>query len=192
MKQKIFRAALLALALSAFSPAFSPSPALAAETALKPEINPPGDIPDSQVFVRFTSPSGYSIKVPEGWARRDTGAETVFSDKYNRIALTVTDLAQPLDLALAKARLAPEIEQTGRAVKITKVVAAKLKGGDAVRVIYESNSEPNSVTNKQVRQENERYYFAKNGKLASLDLSAPKGADNVDQWQLISSSFRWK
>jgi hypothetical protein len=42
-----------------------------------------------------------------------------------------------------------------------------------------------------VREENEAFYFAKNGKLVLLQLSAPKGADNVDQWKLISSSFRW-
>ena len=28
--------------------------------------------------------------------------------------------------------------------------------------------------------------------LASLDLSAPLGADNVDQWQLMSNSFQWQ
>jgi hypothetical protein len=169
-----------------------PAFAAGAETAVKPEVNPPGDIPDSQVFTRFDSPDGFSLKVPEGWARSDAPNQTVFNDKFNRIALNTSSLAQALDLAYAKATLAPDIEKTGRAVKILKVLGQKLKAGDAIRVIYESNSEPNSVTNKQIREENERFYFAKNGKLVSLDLSAPKGADNVDQWKLISSSFRWK
>jgi hypothetical protein len=43
-----------------------------------------------------------------------------------------------------------------------------------------------------VREENERFFYAGKSKLVQLTLSAPKGADNVDQWKLISSSFRWK
>lgn len=181
-----------ALVLTVLASSSAPVFAAGAETAITPEVNPPGDIPDSQVFIRFESPAGFSLKVPEGWARTDAPNQTVFNDKYNRIALGIGDLAQPLDLSFGKATLAPEIEKSGRAVKIIKVLDVKLKAGNAIRVIYESNSEPNSVTNKQIREENERFFFAKDGKLVTLDLSAPKGADNVDQWKLISSSFRWK
>ena len=102
-----------------------------------------------------------------------------------------SDLATPLDLAYAKQTLAPEIEK-GRAVKIDKISDVVLKGGNAVKITYSENSEPNSVTNKQIRMESERYFFTKNGKLVVIYLSAPLGADNVDQWQLMSSSFRWK
>jgi hypothetical protein len=164
----------------------------AAETAVTPEVSPPGDIPDNQVFITFTSPAGFSVKVPEGWARKDGDKETVFSDKYNRIALAVGSASQPLDMAYAKSTLAPEIEKSGRAVKITEIAEIKLKPGRTVKIAYDANSEPNEVTNKQVRQENERFYFAKDGKLVTLSLTAPKGADNVDQWKLISASFRWK
>ena len=162
------------------------------ETAITPEVNPPGDIPDSQVFIRFDSPDGFSLKVPEGWARSDAEHQSTFNDKYNRIAITTSDWTKPLDMAIANDTLVPAIEKAGRAVKIAKIITVKLKSGDAIRVIYESNSEPNAVTNKQVREENETFYYARNGKLVRLDLSAPKGADNVDQWKLISSSFRWK
>ena len=164
----------------------------AAETAVAPEVSPPGDIPDNQAFITFTSPAGFSIKVPEGWARKDGANETVFSDKYNRIALTIGSLPQPLDLAYAKLALAPEIEKSGRAVKIVGVSEVKLRAGKTVKIAYDANSAPNDVTNKQIRQENERFYYAKGGVLVSLSLTAPKGADNVDQWKLISSSFRWK
>jgi hypothetical protein len=80
----------------------------------------------------------------------------------------------------------------GRAVRVTAVKHVKLPAGEAIRIVYTSNSEPNAVTNKQVRLENERYLFFKDGKLVTLELYAPKGADNVDQWQLMSNSFRWK
>jgi hypothetical protein len=42
------------------------------EHPIAPEKNPPGDIPDNQVFVEYRSPLGFAIKVPEGWARRQT------------------------------------------------------------------------------------------------------------------------
>ncbi|HTN97965.1 MAG TPA: hypothetical protein VL101_13405 [Nordella sp.] len=163
-----------------------------AETAVTPEVSPPGDIPDSQVFITFTSPDGFSIKVPEGWARQDGAHETVFADKYNRIVLLARDLPQALDLAYAKSALVPEIEAQGRAVTIIGVKEVALKSGKAIEIAYDANSEPNDVTGKQVRQENERFYYAKSGKLVALSLTAPKGADNVDQWKLISTSFRWK
>jgi hypothetical protein len=166
--------------------------ATAAENAVTPEVSPPGDIPDNQVFITFTSPAGFAIKVPEGWARVDGAKETVFSDKYNRISLTTASAPQAIDMAYAKSMLAPEIEKSGRAVRITEIAEVKLRSGRTVKIAYDANSEPNEVTNKQVRQENERFYFAKNGRLVMLSLTAPKGADNVDQWRLISSSFRWK
>jgi hypothetical protein len=167
-------------------------PALSAETAVKPEINPPGDIPDSQVFVTYASPSGYSLKVPEGWARAEHGEETVFSDKYNRISVTVTPLAGKLDMALIKGELLTRLQETGHAPKVGKLRTVKLPAGEAFEVAYTENSAPNPVTNKQIRMENERFYLSQGGKLAMLDLSAPQGADNVDQWKLISTSFRWK
>lgn len=45
------------------------------------EKNPPGDIPDDQAFVTFKSPLGFSIRVPEGWARRDLAGGVTYSDK---------------------------------------------------------------------------------------------------------------
>ena len=68
----------------------------------------------------------------------------------------------------------------------------KLPAGPAVKVVFTSNSNPNPVTNKQIRLESERFYMQRNGKLAELTFSAPAGADNVDQWVLMSKSFRWK
>jgi hypothetical protein len=181
-----------ALALELLVPSVASVFAASIEAPVAAEVSPAGDIPDNQVFVPFDSPAGFSLQVPEGWARTDAGNQTVFTDKYNRISLEVRDLSQTLDLALVKAKLVPEIEQSGRAVKIQDILETKLNAGTAIRVIYESNSEPNAVTNKQVRLQDERFFFANGQKLVALDLSAPKGADNVDQWSLISSSFRWK
>src|SRR5262245_5381289 len=44
--------------------------ALPTQGAIATEDNPPGDIPDNQAFVPYTSANGgYAISMPEGWAR---------------------------------------------------------------------------------------------------------------------------
>lgn len=166
--------------------------AAGAEAPVTPEVSPPGDIPDNQAFITYSSPAGFSIKVPEGWARKDGGNSTVFNDKYNHISLVVRDSSQDVDEAYAKSVLVPELEKNGRAISKIAISTVKLKAGKIIKLAYDSNSEPNAVTNKQVREENEKFFYVNKGKFVELTLSAPKGADNVDQWKLISSSFRWK
>lgn len=84
------------------------------------------------------------------------------------------------------------MEAAGKAVKVAGVRAVKVSGGNAILISYTSDSEPNAVTNKQVRLENRRYLYFRSGKLAALDLYAPFGADNADQWRMMSQSFRWQ
>ena len=162
------------------------------EAPVAAEVSPPGDIPDNQSFVTFTSPSGFSIKVPEGWARKDDGAKTTFSDKYNHLVLQSSDAAQTVSEAFAKSSLVPDLQKNGRAVDKISVKTLALRSGPVVVLQYDSNSEPNAVTNKQIREENESLYFAKANQLITVTLSAPKGADNVDQWNLMANSFQWK
>jgi hypothetical protein len=159
----------------------------AAENPVKGEKNPPGDIPDDQVFVAYASPLGFALKVPEGWARTDRADGVIFADKYGKIEVTLTtgDLPTPNTAADA-------VKASRRAVDIKKAETADRPAGKAVYVAFDSNSEPNVVTNKQIRLENDRYVFAKGGRVASLTFSAPKGADNVDQWLLMSKSFQWR
>ena len=162
------------------------------ESAVAPEVNPPGDIPDTQAFVVYKSaPGGYSLDVPEGWSRTENGANVSFVDKLDGVKVTVTPASSAATSTTARSSEAKQIQQTGRAVQITSVQDVKLPSGPAVRIQYTSNSDPNPVTNKQLRLENEAYLYFKNGKLVTLTLWAPKGADNVDQWQRMSKSFRW-
>ena len=168
------------------------SPAFAQETLVAPEKNPPGDIPDDQVFVTFTSPSGFSLKVPEGWSRAQTEGGVRFFDKYDIIEAVLGQSDTAATAASAKNKEVPELLKSGRAVKVTAIKDAKLTAGPAVRISYLSNSEPNAVTGKQIRLEHERFIIFKAGKTVTLDFAAPAGADNVDQWQLISNSLRWK
>ncbi len=166
--------------------------AMAQEQPVAPEANPPGDIPDSQVFVAYTSQLGFLLSVPEGWARTDRADGAQFADKYDTVDISVASAPNQPTVQTVRASDVGVLEKTGRAVKIVSVKSVTLPAGKAVLIRYASNSAPNTVTGKQIRLENDRYLFFKAGRLATLDLSAPAGADNVDQWKLMSESFRWR
>jgi hypothetical protein len=174
------------------TPSGSPAPAPSTEKPLAPETSPVGDIPDTQAFVSYKSSLGsYSFKAPEGWARSEQGSGVSFIDKFDGVSAAVEQAAKAPTAATVKSNQAAALVKNGRAVKIIDIKTVKLPGGVAVWVKFESNSEPNPVTNKQIRQENQSYYFYKNGNLAIFTVWAPLGADNVDQWKLMSDSFRW-
>jgi hypothetical protein len=174
------------------SSASSETPAASNEKPLAPEKSPVGDIPDTQAFVSYkSSQGGYSFKAPEGWARTEQATGVSFIDKFDGVMVAVEQAAKAPTVATVKDNQAAALVKNGRAVKIIDIKAVKLPGGDAVWVKFESNSEPNPVTNKQIRQENQSYYFYKNGSLATFTVWAPLGADNVDQWKLMSDSFGW-
>ncbi len=165
---------------------------IAAETPAMAEKNPPGDIPDSQVFIDYHSPLGFTLKVPEGWARKDGPDGVSFIDKLDGVVVMVSSANKAPNVESVLRDYVPMMEKSGHAVKVGSVRMVKLPAGDAVLISYSSNSEPNPVTNKQVRLENHRYLYFRAGKLAELDLYSPFGADNVDQWRLMSQSFRWQ
>ena len=186
---RLVRALPLVIAMFFVNPSL---PAVAQEKPVITEKNPPGDIPDNQVFITYTSPLGISMRVPEGWSRKDDTNGVSFADKYGRIEITVSETATPPTAATVKTSEAAALEKNGRAVKISSIKDVKVLAGPAVKLVYTSNSEPNSVTGKQARLENERYLISGAGKLATLTFSAPAGADNVDQWKLMGDSFHWK
>ena len=182
--------ALVAALASGILPAAIP--AFAQEKAVAPEKNPPGDIPDNQAFVTYQSKLGFSIKVPEGWARKETPAGASFADKYGAVEILLADAVEPPTIANATSGEVADLLKNGHAVKITAVQMATLASGPAVQIVYTANSEPNGVTGKQIRQESERFLIGHNGKRAVLTFSAPQGADNADQWKLMRDSLRWQ
>jgi hypothetical protein len=194
---KTFRNGFLAIgvAIAGLATASLSLTAPAAFSAQKPvpaEKNPPGDIPDTQVFIDYVSPAGFTLKVPEGWARSDQTDGAKFVDKLDGVILSIAKADIGPTVESTKKDYLPKLEASERAVKVASVSAVKLPAGSAIRIVYTSNSEPNAVSSRQVRLENERYLYFKDGKLVTLELYAPKGADNVDQWQLMSRSFGWR
>jgi hypothetical protein len=184
-----FASALAAVLAAGFLFGVSPGTA-APEKAVAPEHNPPGDIPDTQVFVAYASSLGFTIKVPEGWSRKEEAQAVSFADKYNTIIVSLASANTKPTADSVKSAEVPELEKTGRAVKVTKI--SDVKSGPAVLISYTANSEPNAVTKKRIRLEHDRYLFYKDGKLAVLDMAAPQGADNVDDWSMMANSFHWK
>jgi hypothetical protein len=168
------------------------APATTTESAVAPEVSPVGDIPDTQAFVKYSSAAGgYELDVPEGWARTENGPAVTFVNKIDGVKVTIAPASSAPSASSVQASEVKQIQSQGRAVTVANVSEISLPGGKAVLIKYGSNSDPNAVTNKQVRLDNEAYVFFKNGKEAILTLWAPQGADNVDQWQRMSKSFRW-
>ena len=165
----------------------------AADNPNAPEVNPAGDIPDNQVFVEYAPPSGgYSLKVPEGWARSEAGGAITFTDKLNRIRMETTAAASAPTVSSAQHDEVPAIQAASKNYEAGKVTQVSRKSGPAILITYRADSEPDPVTGKVVHDDVERYEFWRGGTEVILTLSGPVGADNVDPWRIVTDAFTWK
>jgi hypothetical protein len=146
-----------------------------------------GDIPDNQVFLVFRNGApAYSIKYPEGWAQRGSGARVTFRDKNNIVRISI----QPGTVSSAAA--ARDL-RTLKGARITQLPQRLVIGAaPAVKAAYTTVSAPNSVTGKRITLTVDRYYLGHAGKEAIVDLGTPVGVDNVDAYRLMIESFRWR
>jgi hypothetical protein len=177
------------------SAAASPSAAAPVTTAQAPipaESNPPGDIPDTTVYVPYRSAAAHAvIKVPEGWARQDRATGSTFVSNLNLITIGSLPMSSAPTVATARSITVPSLSRSALAFRLKSVHAVTLPGGPAIEIIYQVNSPPNSVTGRQYRLVIERFEFFRNGRGAVLSLSSAVGSDNVDPWRIVSDSFRW-
>ncbi|MDX3746476.1 hypothetical protein PV734_07730 [Streptomyces sp. AK08-02] len=159
------------------------------------ESNPPGDIPDNQVFVPY-QPSGtftgFTVKVPEGWARTDKGGATVFTDKLNSVTITTATASATPTVASVNNTVVPQL--SGQVTKFAspKVSQVTRTAGPVILLTYQGDSARDPVTGKVVRDAFERYAFYRQGHEVDLTLSGPVNADNVDPWRTVSDSFAWR
>jgi hypothetical protein len=150
-----------------------------------------GDIPDNQVFLTFTDrPAGYSIRYPEGWARRGSASDVTFQEKGNVIHVVVVKGAPPT--ASSATAALERLKHNDPTIKIGKPERLTIAGAPAFKVTYTRLSPPDPVTGKRLPLMIDRYLYAHQGKLAVLDLGTPVGVDNVDAYRMISGSFRWR
>jgi hypothetical protein len=190
------RSAAAALSCGTATPGAAGSPAAVATAvpaqAQPAEQNPAGDIPDSQVFVRYVSAAGgYSIEMPEGWARTENGAGVLFADKLHEFGVEIGCATAAPTVESAAATDIPTLAQTAEAFALESVTAITLPSGPAIKISYQANSRPDDVTGKQHRLELDRYELFKDGRLALITLAAPAGSDNVDVSNQVASSFQW-
>jgi len=156
-----------------------------------PEALTPGDIPDNQVFVTYTSTvDAFSLSYPQGWARKDTARGTTFSQNFNRIDVATTSGAVAPTVAAARAFAATTLRSLP-GFKLVGVDTVTRRSGPAVHTVYDATSAINSVTGKSVTLQIERYEFWHNGTKLVITLSSPKGSDNVDPWKTVTDSLVW-
>ncbi|MFF3745737.1 hypothetical protein [Streptomyces kronopolitis] len=157
------------------------------------DSNPPGDIPDSQVYVPWSPPGGgFTVQVPEGWARTTHGHETVFTDKFNSVRVARVRTTTPPTVNSVRTHDVAALRAANSHFRLIKVVEVPRKGGTAVLAEYRADSARNPVTGKRLALDSQRYVFNKTGRgEAVLTLSGPVGSDNVDPWRTVTDSFRW-
>ena len=147
-----------------------------------------GDIPDNQVFLTFTdAAAGYSIEYPEGWAQQGAGPKVTFRDKNNIVRIIVAEGSLP-----SAAAIQSEVAALPGARIESPPQPVTLAGSPAFKVVYSTRSAPNEVTGKRVTLVTDRYYLARAGKEAIVDLGTPRGVDNVDAYRQMIESFRWR
>jgi hypothetical protein len=155
------------------------------------EVLPPGDIPDNQVFVSYSSPSGrYSLSYPQGWAQRQSGGTTTFTQYFNSIVVTSAPASRPTTSSVRSGDLAGL--RALRGFKLVKIDAVTRTAGEAIRIVYDQTSQVDLVTAKSVTLAVERYLFWRNGVVVTVTLSSPNGSDNVDPWRTVTNSLVWK
>lgn len=157
------------------------------------EQNPAGDIPDNQAFIDYAAPSGgFTVKVPEGWARTASGNATTFTDKLNSVRVEqLPAAAAPTEASFRSGEL-PMLQQATAGFRLGKLRSVTLPAGPAVVADYTGSSAPDPVTGRSVEQDVQRYELWRGGQEVVLTLAGPRGADNVDPWRTVTESLQWQ
>jgi len=157
-----------------------------------PEVSPAGDIPDNQVFVRYTPRAPvYSVVVPEGWARTETRAVATFTNDFNTIRIESNSTPAAITAADARATEVPELRRNAPGFNLGNVNVVQRSAGPVLLITYQANSPADAVTGKSVVLDVERYEYWRNGTRVAITLFAPHGSDNVDPWRKVTDSFAW-
>ena len=150
-----------------------------------------GDIPDTQVFLVYTSKRlGLAMKYPEGWTQSAAARSVTFSDKNNLVRVVISPGTAP-----TQASITSELRRLVRSTPSLTFAtprAIQLPAGPAVAARYRTLSAPNPVTGKRVTLVVERYELSSRGRVATVDLGTPVGVDNVDAYRMMIRSFRWR
>src|SRR6266481_3823365 len=123
----------------------SPAAGASSQAPLPAESNPPGDIPDTTVYVPFASAAGHvKLKVPEGWSRKQTANSFTFTSNLNSISIGWQPMKAAPTVSTARSTTVPAIRHSALAFRLLSVRAVTLRGGPGVEIVYQVNSAPNA------------------------------------------------
>src|SRR5256886_17611128 len=109
----------------------SQSPA-GGQAPIPAESNPPGDIPDTTVYVTYRSAAGHLLlKVPEGWSRKTGPASSTFASNLNSITVAWKPMTAAPTASSARATSVPALQASSLALRLQGVRAVSLAGGPA-------------------------------------------------------------
>ena len=151
---------------------------------------PGGDIPDSAVYLRYTS-GGFSVEYVEGWLQTAAAHGVTFSDKDSSV---IVDLRPRLggDLSAYVQRI--DLSRLAHTAGFRRegLTRDSIGGYHALRLTYRGQSAPDAVTGKTVALQVDRYYVQGRHALAVITLATPLGVDNADGFRRIAHSFRFR
>src|SRR5947207_10570087 len=94
------------------------------------EVNPPGDIPDNQAFVRFAPPGApFSVKVPEGWSRTGGGSSVTFAANLNSVTVEYRRAAGAVTVAGARRSDVAALARAAKRFKLESVATVRSNAG---------------------------------------------------------------
>ena len=147
----------------------------------------------NQAFVAYAPPGGgFTVKVPEGWARHRAGGAIAFTDKLNAIRMESRPAGAALDRRVGAQRTScPARARRSRASSRARSARSAGRPAPPSSSPTSPTRRPNPVTGKAGTDAVERYVFLHGGRSVVLTLAGPKGADNVDPWRIVTDSLRW-
>jgi hypothetical protein len=145
----------------------------------------------NQAFlVLDNQPAGYSIKYPEDWTRTGWGSDITFKDENNLVHVLVSSGGLPSFLEASRDLV--KLKRLDRSLVITRPPQqVTIQGSLMMRSGYSTRSPRNPVTGKRVTLLVDRYQLTSGGRLATVDLGAPRGIGDLDVHRSILESFRW-
>src|ERR1700726_3294400 len=114
------------------------------------ESNPPGDIPDTTVYVPYQTAAGHLLlKVPEGWSRSTAPASSTFTSNLNSITVAWKPTAAAPTVSSVRDTMIRALQASTLAFRLQAVKPLMLAGSPAIEIIYQVNSPPNPATGRQ-------------------------------------------
>src|SRR4051812_23193328 len=101
------------------------------------DVSPAGDIPDNQAYVPYRPPGGgYTVKVPEGWARSAQGGVVTFTDKLNSVQIESLQASSPSTSASARRADLRRLAASVKGFSAPHVSTVSRPAGKAVLITY--------------------------------------------------------